>query len=859
MASIPIPLNPNPNRPFLTNSKLKPSVKLNKTHRPRSSEDAKDQEKQKLVYKSYLKQLSSLCREGQIEQAVGLLTQMELSHLPIGPEAYTELLQGCVNLRALSTGRQVHARLIKTGEFFSGNEYVETKVLVFYSMCDVPDAAGNLFRRMRVKNVFSWAAIIGLYCRLGSYEEGQLAFCEMIESGVTGDSFVLPNVLKACGAMMSLGFGRGVHGYVEKMGIGGCVFVASSLVDMYGKCRALEDARKMFDEMPERNVVAWNSMIVGCVQNGMNELAIGLFHDMREEGVDPSRVTISSLLSASANLGVVEEGKQGHAISIIGGLELDSILGTSIVNFYTKVGLIWDAEVAFKTLMDKDLVTWNLLISGYVQHGQVPKALDMCHRMRLLHLRFDSVTLASVLSASAKNCDLNRGKEAHCFCIKNNFDNDMVVANSIIDMYASCGRIDFAKIVFDSSIRRDLIMWNTIIGAYAEVGESSEALRLFHQMQLEGISPDVISWNSLISGFLKCGRVNEAKDMFSQMEVSHETKPNLVTWNTLISGLARNGFCEESIWNFLKMQESGVRPNIACLSGALSACTNMASLRLGKSIHGYVVRHNLPSSVHISTSLLDMYAKCGNIMGANRLFDKISSKELPVYNSMISAYAFHGHADEALALYRHLEEEQEDNIEPDEITFTNVLSACSHAGRIKEAVEILDRMVSKHDLQPNLEHYGCVVDLLCRSGNVEEALRITDTMPYEPDSRIFGSLISSCREQGEIELVDYLSERLLELEPESSGNYVAISNAYAVAGGWYEVSKLRELMREKGLRKSPGCSWVQIGSELHGFVAGDWSHENIHELRAILALLDMEIHRVESLLTGFFNSCQRLA
>lgn len=390
--------------------------------------------------------MSSLSREGQIEQAVDLLRQMELSGLQIGREVYGELLQGCIHERALLTGRQVHSRIIKNGEFFSGNEYIETKVLVFYSMCDVSDAAGSLFRRLRVKNVFSWAAIIGLRCRMGSYEEALLGFCEMIESGAAGDSFVLPNVLKACGALLSVRFGRAVHAYVEKMGIGGCVFIASSLVDMYGKCGAFDEARKAFDSMPNRNVIAWNSMIVGCVQNGMNEETINMFHDMREEGLEPTRVTISSLLSASANLRAVEEGKQGHALSILGGLEMDYILGTSIVNFYAKVGLIKDAELVFETLVDKDLVTWNLLISGYLQKGQVQKALNMFRRMRLLHLRFDSVTVASVLTASAKTCNIKLGKEAHCYCIRNSLEDDVVVANSIIYMYASCGRIGFAEL-----------------------------------------------------------------------------------------------------------------------------------------------------------------------------------------------------------------------------------------------------------------------------------------------------------------------------------------------------------------------------------------------------------------------------
>jgi pentatricopeptide repeat protein len=822
---------------------------LTQTHLTKLQEDDKNH---RVLYKSYFHHISSLCKEGQVQEAMNLLAEMELKNLRVGPQVYGELLQGCVYQRAFFTGQQIHAQIVKNGYFFAKNEYLETKLVIFYAKCDVSEVANSLFCKLRVQNVFSWAAIIGMHCKMGLSEEALLGFVEMQKNGFFPDNFVVPNALKACGALGWIGFGKGVHGYVVKTGFGGCVFVASSLVDMYGKCGVLEDARKVFDGMLERNAVTWNSMIVSYVQNGMSKEAVEVFYDMRVEGVEPTRVTVSSFLSASANIGALEEGKQGHAIAVIGGLELDNILGSSIINFYFKVGLIDYAELVFSRMLEKDVVTWNLLISGYAQFGQVDIALNMCRLMRSENLRFDSVTLASLLSASADISNMKLGKEGHCYCIRNNLESDVVVASSIVDMYAKCERIDYARQVFNSTIKRDIVLWNTMLAAYAELGQSGEALKLFYQMQLEGVPPNVISWNSVILGFLRSGQVSEAKDMFLQLR-SLGVQPNRITWTTLISGLAQNGFPDEAILVFQQMQEAGITPNTISLVSALSACTDMAALHYGKAFHGYVTRHNIWLSIPIATSLVDMYAKCGIIDQANWVFDMILSKELPLYNAMICAYALHGRALEALAVLKQLEEE---GIEPDNITFTSVLSACSHAGLVNEGLELFSHMVSKFHVKPTMEHYGCVVNLLSRCGNFDEALRLILTLPCKPDAHILGSLLAACRDCHEIELGDYLSKHLLKLEPDNPGNYVALSNAYAASGRWDEVSYMRNLMKQKGLRKVPGCSWVQIGGELHVFVAGDKSHPKTRDIYTTLALLGMEMQ-----ITGYvpmFNDTEIL-
>nr|AKH05159.1 chlororespiratory reduction 21 [Monsonia marlothii] len=791
-----------------------------------------------VVRKSYLHQIASLCKNGQLGEAVGLFTAMESENFRIGPGIYGELLQGCLLERAFFTGQQVHARILKSGESIARNEFVETKLVIFYAKCNAPETAIQLFRRLEAQNVFSWAAIIGLLSRMDSNEEALLGFCQMQKNGFLPDNFVIPNALKACGALQLIGFGKGVHGYVHKMGFDGCVFVGSSLVDMYGKCNLVEDARKVFENMPERNTIAWNSMIVGFVQNGLDEEAMQMFYDMRVEGVEQTRVTLSAFLSASANLDALEEGRQGHALAIVHGLELDNILGSSIINYYAKVGLLEDAERVFTSMFEKDVVTWNLLVCGYVQNGDFEKALNVCQLMRSENVRFDSVTLTSILSMCADTINLKLGKEGHCYCIRNNFESDLAVASSTISMYAKCKRINSAIQVFKSTTKRDLVLWNSLLAAYADLGLSGEALKLFYQMQLDGVPPNVISYNSVILAFLRNGQVNEAKDMFSQMQ-SLNVLPNLVTWTTLISGLTQNGLSSDAVLIFRQMLEAGIQPSIVTIVSALSACTDLALLQYGRTIHGFITRHDLCLSVLIATSLVDMYAKCGCIYQAKNVFDMVVNKELPIYNAMISGYASHGLAAEALLLFKHLEGV---GIEPGSITFTCILSACNHAGLVNEGLEILNDTMPKYCVKPSMEHYGCVVSLLSKSGNLDKAYELLQTMPHEPDAHILVSLLASCKEKHEIELGEYLSEQLLQLEPDNSGNYVALSNVYAAAGKWNVVTEVRNQMKEKGMRKNPGCSWIQIGQELSVFVSGDVSHPKSDEIYATLALLGMEMH-----------------
>ncbi|KAI3947335.1 hypothetical protein MKW92_015424, partial [Papaver armeniacum] len=459
----------------------------------------------------------------------------------------------------------------------------------------------------------------------------------------------------------------------------------------------------------KKNVFSRAAMIGLCCRMGSHEKALLGFNEMHENGFFPDNFVIPSALKTFSASQMIGFGKGVHGYALK--------MGACICN------------------MVKD-------------------ALDSCRLMRSENFGFDSVTLTTILSASTEVRNLELGKECHGYCIRNNFDSDVVVANSIIEMYGKCENTDKARRVFEKTIQKDLTLWNTLIAAYAESGLSGEALKLFYQMQLEGVPPNVVSWNSVILGFLRNGQVTEAETIFSEMQCM-KIRSNLITWTSLISGLAQNGHGDRAIRYFKEMQIRGLQPNT--------------------SIHGYIILRQLFSSLSIVTSLVDMYAKCGNLYLARKFYDMVNYKELPIYSAMISGYSSHGQSGEAFEVFKRMQNEK---IKPDEITFTGLLSACDHAGLVEKGLKVFNDMISEYRMKPSMHHYGCMVSLLSRCG------RFFLEMPLEPDAQISGSILSACKEQNKVELGEYLSQYLFKLEPDNSGNYVALSITNATAGRW---------------------------------------------------------------------------
>ncbi|XP_062163296.1 pentatricopeptide repeat-containing protein At2g34400 isoform X2 [Alnus glutinosa] len=445
-----------------------------------------------------------------------------------------------------------------------------------------------------------------------------------------------------------------------------------------------------------------------------------------------------------------------------------------------------------------------------------------------------------------------------------------VMIRGLTNTWHKCGELGWARKVFDEITERDLVSWNSMISGYSKMGHAADAVRLFHEMREVGFEPDEMTlvsvlgackdigdlslgrWveefvveskmelnsyvgSALIDMYGKCGDLMAARRIFDTMG-----KKDVVTWNAMITGYAQNGMSDEAIMLFNHMREVGVNPDKITLIGVLSSCASIGALDIGKWVDTYASERGLQHDIYVATALVDMYAKCGSLDSAQRVFEGMPQKNDVSWNAMISALAFHGQAQEALSLFERMSKEGGFAC-PNDITFVGVLSACVHVGLVDEGRKLFDMMSSSFGLVPKVEHYSCMVDLLARAGHLYEAWDFIEKMPEKPDEVVLGALLGACQKRRNIDISERVVQLLLELEPSNSGNYVISSKIFANLKRWHDSARMRVLMRQRGVNKTPGCSWIEIETQLHEFHAGGDLHHNSVEIYEVLDLLYEEL------------------
>lgn len=490
------------------------------------------------------------------------------------------------------------------------------------------------------------------------------------------------------------------------------------------------------------------------------------------------------------------------------------------------------------------------MIKCYVENQRSHDAICLFHD--LVHeFTPDCFTLPSVIKGCARLNAVSEGKQIHGLVVKIGFGLDKFVQSSLVSMYSRYGEMGYARKVFDQMGEKDLVLWNCLIDGYARCGEVEIALQLFDEMP----ERDYFSWTCLVDGFSKCGRVEMARDVFDQMPsrnlVSWNAMINgymksgdfemarqlfdemptrdVITWNSMIAGYEFNGKFMEALYLFIAMLKEGLVPNHTTMVGALSAVSGLAILSKGKWIHSLMVKRGIESEGVLGTSLIEMYSKCGSVESALSVFRAISKKKLGHWTAIIVGLGMHGMAEQALEMFSEM---QRTGLQPHAITFLGVLNACSHAGLVDFGRHYFNMMTNDYGIEPTIEHYGCLVDILCRVGNLEEAKDIIEGMPMRPNKVIWMSLLSGSRNFGNINIGEYAAQRLIEVAPETIGCYVVLSNMHAAAGKWDKVSSIREMMKKIGIKKEPGCSYIEHKGMLHEFIVGDKSHTQTKEIYA---------------------------
>ncbi|CAM8977805.1 unnamed protein product [Rhodiola kirilowii] len=644
--------------------------------------------------------VTEFAKQGRLFQAFTTYAQLQ-HHLPSCNlscgrviHALSSLIVACTDFKALPQGKQLHTHVICLG--LETNPVFVPKLVTFYSKFNRLQEAHLVTETSSILHPLPWNLLISANVKNGFCDKAVSVYKQMMKRGIRPDNFTFPSVLKACGDLMDLDFGREVHRMIGSSGLEWSLYVQNALVAMYGRCGDVGASREVFDQMVTRDAVSWNSMISCYTSKGMWQEALQLFEHMKLSG----------------------------------------------------------AEIQIET--------WNAIAGGCTRLGNFKGALEIICQMRNSGHCLDSVAILTGLSACSHLGAKRLGIELHGYAIRGYYDRLENVGNSLITMYARCKDIGHAYILFQ----------------YADV-------------------------------------------------------KSIITWNSLLSGYTHLDMSEDASLFFRGMLVSGIEPNYVTIASILPLCARVANLQHGKEFHCYIVRReNFKDHLLLWNSLVDMYARSGKVIAAKRLFDSLATKDEVTYTSLIAGYGMHGEVSLALKLFEEMEMQ---HIKVDHITMVAVLSACSHAGLVKKGEFLFEKMQTVYGITPRLEHFDCMIDMYGRANLLNKARDIMRNMPFKPSAAMWATLLGACRIHGNMAIGDWAAQKLLEMKPKNSGYYVLIANMYAAAGYWDTLAEVRVLMRDLGVKKDAGCTWVDVGSGFSSFSAGDTSNS---QSDAIYPMLD---------------------
>lgn len=673
-------------------------------------------------------------------------------------------------------------------------------------------------------------------------KQALLLFRQLFEFNVKPNHLTLSLLIKACTSSSSsfnsvnaeIEAGQ-IHTHLVKSGADRFVYVGTALLDFYMKLGCVKNARKMFDDMPDRDDVSWNAVICGVSRNGHDFEAFKLFVQMCREGFRPRHTTLVSLLPSCGRHELAFQGQSIHGFGIKAGLDSDSQVKNTLTSMYAKCADLEAAELLFEEIVDKSVVSWNTMIGAYGQNGFFGEAMLVFKRMQEENVRANLVTMVSLLSANANP------ESTHCHAIKTGLVSNASVVTSLICEYAASRNTESGELLYKSLPQKNLVSLTALISSYAEKGILGQVMECFAQLQhldmkldavamvsilhgikhpaeiglglafhgyglRSGLSADCLVLNGLISMYLRFDKIKDAFLLFSEMR----EKP-LISWNSLISGCVQAGRANDALELFSQMKMYGRSPDAITISSLLSGCCQLGYLKFGERLHNYVLRNNLEVEDFIGTALIDMYTKCGRIEHAEMVFKSIKEPCLATWNSMISAYSLYGLEHDALVCFSEM---QERGLKPDKITFLGVLAACTHGGLVQQGKTYFQIMGEKFNVKPSLQHCACMIGLYGRAGLFEEALMFIRGMEIEPDFAVWGALLNACCIHQEVELGEYIAKKMFLLDSKNGGFFVLMSNLYAVKGRWEDVAKVREMMRETGGDRCSGISVIESSDDI---------------------------------------------
>ncbi|XP_043715369.1 putative pentatricopeptide repeat-containing protein At1g68930 [Telopea speciosissima] len=640
-----------------------------------------------------------------------------------------------------------------------------------------------------------YKALLKLVSEAQNQSQAKKLHCSIIRILTNPDTFLSNNLISAYSRLGNLAYAHRTFDQIPQPNI----FSWNTILSAFSKAGRLFEMQEIFKRMPDRDGVSWNSVISGYASCGLGYDSVKTYKSMVSDGPENlNRITFSTMLILSAYLSSIVLGRQIHGQIVKFGFESYVFVGSPLVDMYTKAGLIFDAKRVFDEMYERNIVLYNTMITGFLRSGMIDEAkhlfhemsdrdsiswttmitgltrngldleaLDVFREMRLEGLVMDQFTFGTVFTACGSLVALEQGKQIHCYIIRTEYMDNVFVGSALVDMYS------------------------------------------------------------------KCGSIRSAETAFKRM-----THRNIVSWTAMLVGYGQNGFSEEAVKIFSQMQRNGVQPDEFTLGSVISSCANLASLEEGSQFHAHALALGLVTSLTVSNALITLYGKCGSLEDSHRLFNEMHIRDEVSWTALVSGYAQFGKAKQTIELFERM---LADGLKPDGVTFIGVLSACSRAGLVDKGYEYFHSMVQKHGIMPTSDHYTCMIDLLSRAGRTEEAKDFIERMPCCPDAIGWSTLLSSCRLHGNLEIGKWAADSLLELEPENPASYVLLSSMYASKGKWDDVARLRRGMRDRGVRKEPGFSWIKYKNRVHIFSADDRSNPYSDQIYAELEKLNQKM------------------
>ncbi|KAK1433050.1 hypothetical protein QVD17_09956 [Tagetes erecta] len=717
---------------------------------------------------------------------------------------YTNLLHLAVQTQDNELAMAIHASILKLQH---NPSYFFNALILAYFKLGLTAHAYKVFDCVENPDVVTYTSIVSWFAKSNREIEALKFWFEMRGVGIEPNEYSFVAILIACGRVLDLELGCQVHCLAVKMGCVDDTYVSNAFMGFYSKCGWLDCAGKVFDEMPERDISSWNTMISGLVKEYEYEKALGLFRELlRTDGIRADRFTLSTVLTACTEHAAIMEARELHAHVLKFDLLNDNSVSNALINFYSKWGSIINVVCLFDSMPVKDVITWtqmisvymeaglvemaekvfdempdrncvsyNALLQGFCQNGVPFRALCMFCRMVKEGLELDDYSLTIVINACGLYTDENTSKQIHGFVLKCGFGSNDRIESALLDMCS------------------------------------------------------------------KCGRMVDAEQMFNCKSFTQNSSS---IWTSMICGYARNELPYKALDVFFEGQaEQHMVIDEYVSTAVLGICATLGFDRIGEQIHSTSLKLDLLYDIKVGNALIGMYSKCGNMTAAIKVFDNMKRHDIASWNSLMCGYIFHKQGDKALDVWEDMKMKK---IYPDSISTLLILSAYAHttSNMVDECYSFFHSMKTSYNIEPDSNHYASLVSVFGKWGLLEEAENIIKNMPYEPEPFVWRALLDNCRVHMNTVIGNNAAKEILAKKPNDPSTYILVSNLYSASGRWHCSETTREEMREKGFKKRPGQSWVIHDNKVHSFYARDRSHARFKDIYSGLDILVLECLKI---------------